>query len=208
MTQPVQEPTQGRADQAQEFRTRQLFRRPASAPAGSGGSPSWGYVGLVGTAITGTQQATFSDFFTTNQAVFGTSATITPETNTVGDEFLWLKEPGIYHLEIQMIYPAGATDNQFLLAWTGSFVSGPPPFWEDNQPLVFTAIPGAAASVPSMVSDGRHPWLRTILTVETAPCKVYIELYNASGGSIDVTGRFRAVHWPSDTTTTTIVYYT
>ncbi len=32
MTQPVQEPTQGRADQAQEFRTRQLFRRPAMLP--------------------------------------------------------------------------------------------------------------------------------------------------------------------------------
>lgn len=29
MTQPVQEPTQGRVDQGQEFRTRQLFRRPA-----------------------------------------------------------------------------------------------------------------------------------------------------------------------------------
>ncbi len=29
MTQPVHEPTQGRADQAQDFRTRQLFRRPA-----------------------------------------------------------------------------------------------------------------------------------------------------------------------------------
>ncbi len=35
MTQPVQEPTQGRTDQAQEFRTRQLFRRPAT---GSGGA--------------------------------------------------------------------------------------------------------------------------------------------------------------------------
>lgn len=34
MTQPVQEPSQGRTDQAQEFRTRQLFRRPApSAPS-------------------------------------------------------------------------------------------------------------------------------------------------------------------------------
>ncbi len=31
MTQPVQEPTQGRVDSGQEFRTRQLFRRPASA---------------------------------------------------------------------------------------------------------------------------------------------------------------------------------
>lgn len=33
MTQPVQEPTQGRIDQGQEFRTRQLFRRPTVAPA-------------------------------------------------------------------------------------------------------------------------------------------------------------------------------
>lgn len=31
MTQPVQEPSQGRTDQGQEFRTRQLFRRPAPA---------------------------------------------------------------------------------------------------------------------------------------------------------------------------------
>ena len=30
MTQPVQEPSQGRTDQAQEFRTRQLFRRPSA----------------------------------------------------------------------------------------------------------------------------------------------------------------------------------
>lgn len=38
MTQPVQEPTQGRTDQAQEFRTRQLFRRPPLVnPTGSGG---------------------------------------------------------------------------------------------------------------------------------------------------------------------------
>lgn len=38
MTQPVQEPTQGRTDSAQEFRTRQLFRRPAIVnPGGSGG---------------------------------------------------------------------------------------------------------------------------------------------------------------------------
>lgn len=34
MTQPVQEPSQGRVNQGLEFRTRQLFRR--SAPAGSG----------------------------------------------------------------------------------------------------------------------------------------------------------------------------
>lgn len=32
MTQPVQEPSQGRTDQALEFRTRQLFRRPSSPP--------------------------------------------------------------------------------------------------------------------------------------------------------------------------------
>ncbi len=30
MTQPVSEPTQARLDQGQEFRTRQLFRRPAT----------------------------------------------------------------------------------------------------------------------------------------------------------------------------------
>lgn len=38
MTQPVQEPSQGRTDQGQEFRTRQLFRRPAPASAGV---PQW-----------------------------------------------------------------------------------------------------------------------------------------------------------------------
>jgi hypothetical protein len=38
MTQPVQEPTQGRTDSGQEWRTRQLFRRPATfTPA----APIW-----------------------------------------------------------------------------------------------------------------------------------------------------------------------
>ncbi len=39
MTAPIQEPTQARVDQGQEYRTRQLFRRPAPLPAtpGSGG---------------------------------------------------------------------------------------------------------------------------------------------------------------------------
>lgn len=38
MTQPVQEPTQGRQDQGQDFRTRQLFRRPTMSTAGY---PMW-----------------------------------------------------------------------------------------------------------------------------------------------------------------------
>lgn len=37
MTQPVQEPSQGRTDQAQEFRTRQLFRRPSAVTPGVSG---------------------------------------------------------------------------------------------------------------------------------------------------------------------------
>ncbi len=36
MTAPVQEPSQGRIDSGQEFRTRQLFRRPATGSAGAG----------------------------------------------------------------------------------------------------------------------------------------------------------------------------
>jgi hypothetical protein len=34
MTQPVQEPTQGRMDSGQAWRTRQLFRRPGPSPSG------------------------------------------------------------------------------------------------------------------------------------------------------------------------------
>lgn len=50
MTQPVQEPSQGRADQAQEFRTRQLFRRPPLvAPGGSSG----GYLQARGAQYSG-----------------------------------------------------------------------------------------------------------------------------------------------------------
>ena len=37
MTQPVQEPTQARVDQGQEFRSRQLFRRPSTGSS----SPVW-----------------------------------------------------------------------------------------------------------------------------------------------------------------------
>ncbi len=37
MTQPVQEPTQGRLDAAQGYGTRQLFRRPATGSGGGGG---------------------------------------------------------------------------------------------------------------------------------------------------------------------------
>ena len=37
MTAPIQEPTQGRTDQAQEWKTRQLFRRPSPG----GGCGAW-----------------------------------------------------------------------------------------------------------------------------------------------------------------------
>lgn len=40
MTQPVQEPSQGRTDQAQDFRSRQLFRRPATG-TGGGACGEW-----------------------------------------------------------------------------------------------------------------------------------------------------------------------
>jgi hypothetical protein len=78
MTQPVQEPTQGRMDSGQEWRTRQLFRRPSPAPSLASGLP---FAIIYGTGInlladTDQQQLVgLSNTYTNDASIFDVTGT-------------------------------------------------------------------------------------------------------------------------------------
>lgn len=101
MTQPVQEPSQGRTDAGQEFRTRQLFRRPAPAAATGGGEPSYAYLDFWATPQTvaagGSLRLAWENFSTNAlNTVFSTGAATVPHTNTTGGLYLHYHSAGYY----------------------------------------------------------------------------------------------------------------
>lgn len=124
MTQPVQEPSQGRTDQAQDFRTRQLFRRPSSSGTASGvyenscvkyacSGLEWGtlnhYPG-AGAVIDST--AKFGGYIqtTTNGGFFAVGMPLGPAGST------WT---------IQMVFASSADGGQCVAEWRTSSVNGP-----------------------------------------------------------------------------------
>jgi hypothetical protein len=109
MTQPVQEPTQGRVNQRLEYRSRQLFRRPALSTVGVAYAK---YAWTSQTIATGTgyagQALEIKEFHTTDLSVFGTTDSEFPggpplvPTNTLDDQYIAFLVGGIYVVHCYM----------------------------------------------------------------------------------------------------------
>lgn len=130
MTQPVQEPTQGRVNQGLEFRTRQLFRRP-SPPAGTAGSvrntvmtyalkgPDWLHFDEAGL-----YNNHYSSNFAFDPAVPGGSYLSNEPGGTTGDYFIMgapLGPQGARY-SIDVVYDKSPTGGRLFFEWQTALV--------------------------------------------------------------------------------------
>lgn len=129
MTQPVQEPSQGRTDQAQEWRTRQLFRRPSAPPGppGPGGAANISAIGSAGQrsqTCAGTLDIEFN-FIWANDPSFGytqtTGSPLRAKYITISQEGFWMA--------------------QFQINWDTDFTAGDFPYIEPRVWLVTGSTP-------------------------------------------------------------------
>lgn len=217
MTQPVQEPSQGRTDAGQEFRTRQLFRRPAPAAATGGGEPSYAYVSFDSTPQTvaggGSHRIAWEAFETnalvgrdTNE-VFNTGGATTPGHDTAGDLYLHYHGAG-YYLGYADVYWDNATYNRFF------FVDATPNGFNTSETTAgMTYAQKVVAQTPLQNLTFHHLVSQDTLTNHPTDCqRASIIAYNLDAAARDVVSATLAVvFWPMtnsffDTPNTDFVY--
>jgi hypothetical protein len=111
VTQPVQEPTQGRANQAIEFRQRQLFRRPSSG----GGGASWAQLltwihAPYPVSGSSTEIVEWEFFHTNNTDIFSTTNEAESSFNTSLDTRLVIAQAGFCYVDWFMGWDDGIVD--------------------------------------------------------------------------------------------------
>lgn len=143
MTQPVQEPTQGRVDAQQGFASRQLFRRPAP-PASTGGADNISALGIAygrSQTATGSLKLEFDEFWQ-NDASFGYT-----QVTSSRAKYITISEEGWYEVHCTVFWNTdfSGTDFPYIQpsCWfvTGSFadvlVNSASPNWNDTNGIIY-----------------------------------------------------------------------
>ena len=217
MTAPVQEPTQGRTDQAQEWKTRQLFRRPSSGGGGIewesdgscaavGGGPSYAYCFSYVTpqAVGATSSITLAwETFSTNalDTVFSTGDGTTSSVNTTGDTYLWGHNPGYYLLYGDILWEDAVYERYFYFD-TSFYV------FNQNEVTGGASFPIAGVE-PNGASALQERNTHAIMNSDETQNKVRILAYNRDSVSRNVLyATLAAVHWPmaADFEGTDVIY--
>lgn len=109
MTQPVQEPTQGRVNQAEAFRQRQLYRRPSPAGIGS----QWLHLVRETDTTVGASSSyriQWESMETSSTDVFTTTDAGGANPNTINNDRLTLTALGTYLIQARVDWQSTATD--------------------------------------------------------------------------------------------------
>lgn len=161
MTQPVQEPSQGRIDQGQEWRTRQLFRRPAS-PGTSAGASNISAIGSAGqrsqTTTGGVLEIEFDDIWA-NDASFGYTQVSASRAQyiTISQEGFWLAQ-----FQINWNSDFGAFDFPYIepRCW---LVTGGTPDNLVNAAAVYWQDGGSIYSEQQSAAEAKHHLIEQVV---------------------------------------------
>jgi len=205
MTQPVQEPTEGRAVAGLKWQTSQLFRRPLP-PAAESGAPSYAYCFSYVTpqtvGATSNLQLAWEDF-TTNalDTVFSTGGIATPNNNTTGDTRLWGHNPGYYLFYGDILWEDAVYERYFYFDTS---------FYVFNQNEVTGGADFPKDGVePDGASALQERNTHAIMNSDETDNKISIKAYNRDSVDRDVLyATLAAVHWPmvADFAGTDVIY--